>query len=590
MLQELKTYNNKNAGLLLRLFGNVSKVTIHRPGGKQVSYLLTNDQYEYLQQKEKSALSSRYKFRTDDSFKIIDKEDYRNIYFALKPILDTTKTPAHSKKTSLPEHVRMAWWEAFKKEDEQLRILHMMQIQMKSGLPVEEALYNVKFTGGLSSAGEKLINEALDRLRVGASIAQTFEPLIPECFIAPMRAIEGVGRSDELLEILKYIIHEMEGNLKVRSQVIQSFTYPAITLVISLLFMLISILYIFPIFMEVFESMSIKVPFTIALGYYAGQLLRSPYLAITMAFLLPTIVYYIIKFNKTIQNSMENFIIKHRIFGIFRKIIQVKFLIQFSRIILTYLKIGFFRHLLTSSSPAVSFRQIKKPALLFIELKNHIDPANKRIWGLLDQRSRNIILNWEPDQGLNVRERSHLVSDINYLIRKRTLYDKNDFREINLPQEARHLLEKGLAKIPAFQLQRFNRLLIETIYPDSIVKSKSLIGAFAGHFSYDILLDMITNLEEGKGLLISEPLYNNNIDPVYCSFFSGLEVPQYGASLLSPEALNSLIRIFEIELEALSNDVSSLMEPFFTIAIGLITSAIILSVFIPLLKMISRLN
>jgi len=555
--ENILTYDNKISGITTKLFGNVKKVTIHRVGGRQITYLLTKEQVKSLEREEIDRGVKRFRMGEPGGFLITNIEDYRNIYFYLSFPMKDLMVPAYARKKNLFEHFKMAWWEIFKKQDEQLKIIHMINVQVNSGLEIERALQNLKDAGGLSEEGRVLINDALKRL-------------------------------DELLDALKYVADEMEESMKVRSKIIQAFTYPAITLSISVIFMLIVLLYIFPIFQNVFESLNAKVPLPITVGCMIGEILRNPFVAITLVLLIPFGTYFVMRFSTVMENILESLVIKYRIFGPLTNLMQTKCLIQFCRIILTCLKIGSFRHIMPSSK--LSFSQIRDPDQIIQNLKVHCDPVNQKIWGILNSEARWIIKSWIPGKKLDDSKKAIIMSGLNSAIQKSNLFTLSDLENVKLPMEAKRIFARGLGSMPNSQIQRFNRLALESIYPNAITSGRYFTDVFKGHIFYDLFTELSINLELGRGLKIAEVLRKYGINEIYCSFFAGLEADQEGSTLLTPKALKAFIKMLEADLEATTHNITSLLEPFFTVAIGASAGAFIIYVFYPLLELVGKIG
>src|SRR5262245_5749784 len=65
------------------------------------------------------------------------------------------------------------------------------------------------------------------------------------------------------------------------------------------------------------------------------------------------------------------------------------------------------------------------------------------------------------------------VSQFNALLGERGLYDAATWRDIELGKEADELLGRGVGRLSQEELARFNRLLLETSFPDEIARSTS---------------------------------------------------------------------------------------------------------------------
>jgi hypothetical protein len=72
---------------------------------------------------------------------------------------------------------------------------------------------------------------------------------------------------------------------------------------------------------------------------------------------------------------------------------------------------------------------------------------------------------------LSGEDKSAIVDTLNILLEQQDFYQEEDFPDINLPEEAQELLERGLNNLSNSDIQRFNWFLIAAAYPDKIVQT-----------------------------------------------------------------------------------------------------------------------
>ncbi len=91
-----------------------------------------------------------------------------------------------------------------------------------------------------------------------------------------------------------------------------------------------------------------------------------------------------------------------------------------------------------------------------------------RIWSLLDEESRKIIENWESGKKINDKSKEQVVNGINLVLQNEDFYFWESFKDVELSPECEKILKKSLTKLHGVDIQRFNRLLLESVYPDAV--------------------------------------------------------------------------------------------------------------------------
>ena len=91
----------------------------------------------------------------------------------------------------------------------------------------------------------------------------------------------------------------------------------------------------------------------------------------------------------------------------------------------------------------------------------------------LDKESKDIIQNWSSSKFPDDYEISILLNGINNILDNREFYNREVFQKFHLNEEAQKLYDKGLADLDIKEIQRFNRILFELIFPQDVMMSET---------------------------------------------------------------------------------------------------------------------
>jgi len=108
---------------------------------------------------------------------------------------------------------------------------------------------------------------------------------------------------------------------------------------------------------------------------------------------------------------------------------------------------------------------------LIIRLKEHKNMPEKRIWDLLYNDSRNLIDKWHPDLPVDEKMKFKLVKELNRIIKMKKFYKPEYFK--GRDSKFSKTDKRGYHEPLDFEICRFNRRLIESIFQDEIASYNS---------------------------------------------------------------------------------------------------------------------
>ena len=99
----------------------------------------------------------------------------------------------------------------------------------------------------------------------------------------------------------------------------------------------------------------------------------------------------------------------------------------------------------------------------------------KRIWELLPQDIRSTVEESVASSSSQEEQKSNIIKALNErILDSRDFYQERYFSSITIPEEAQRLLSNR-ANLSSSDVQRLNRLLIESAYPHEIAKSQMFL-------------------------------------------------------------------------------------------------------------------
>jgi len=96
----------------------------------------------------------------------------------------------------------------------------------------------------------------------------------------------------------------------------------------------------------------------------------------------------------------------------------------------------------------------------------------RHIWNRLSPALQRRLLSLPKEASLDKKSRMLLIDELNAVLEERDLYNEALWRGSSLNGESEKLLAKGLPALTAREMTRFNRLLLEAAFPDTIARGE----------------------------------------------------------------------------------------------------------------------
>ena len=96
----------------------------------------------------------------------------------------------------------------------------------------------------------------------------------------------------------------------------------------------------------------------------------------------------------------------------------------------------------------------------------------RRIWELLPQKSKEAIGECLQQNKIEHGRAAEVTDALNSLLKRRDLYQEKDFSNVALPDNVKELLKRDPKSLSDLEAQALNRLLLEAVYPQEVLKGQ----------------------------------------------------------------------------------------------------------------------
>ena len=107
-------------------------------------------------------------------------------------------------------------------------------------------------------------------------------------------------------------------------------------------------------------------------------------------------------------------------------------------------------------------------------LKTHEEPLKMLVWNALDSSVKKIIEDWKSGEELNDGAKTKITAAFNKILNDRNFYNEETFKGFALTDEGEKLKSKGIGNLSPDEIIRFNRILLQRIFPFEIAKKYQL--------------------------------------------------------------------------------------------------------------------
>ena len=234
-------------------------------------------------------------------------------------------TPSKIKKKPKDLFENVSWLQPKVKEKDIILFARQFSTMIDAGLPIIQCL-EILFTQQGNKTFKRMIKEIKEQVEGGATLAEAlkrFPKQFDDLFVNMMAAGEAGGILDA---ILRRLAAYMEKTAKLKAQVKGAMTYPIVTLIIAIAVLGIILVFVIPVFEEMFADFGGELPLPTQIVVTASDIVKSKIIYIIIGMVI--LGFTLRKFYATEkgQDMADDLVLKFPVFGtLLRKVAVAKF-------------------------------------------------------------------------------------------------------------------------------------------------------------------------------------------------------------------------------------------------------------------------
>lgn len=234
-------------------------------------------------------------------------------------------TPNKIKKKPKDLFENVSWLQPKVKEKDIILFARQFSTMIDAGLPIIQCL-EILYTQQGNKTFKRMIKEIKEQVEGGATLAEAlkrFPKHFDDLFVNMIAAGEAGGILDA---ILRRLAAYMEKAAKLKAQVKGAMTYPIVTLIIAIVVLGIILVFVIPVFEEMFADFGGELPVPTQVVVTASEIVKSKIIYIIIGIFI--LGFTLRKFYATEkgQDMADDLVLKIPVFGeLLRKVAVAKF-------------------------------------------------------------------------------------------------------------------------------------------------------------------------------------------------------------------------------------------------------------------------
>jgi type IV pilus assembly protein PilC len=234
-------------------------------------------------------------------------------------------TPSKIKKKPKDLFENVSWLQPRVKEKDIILFARQFSTMIDAGLPIIQCL-EILFTQQDNKTFKRMIKEIKEKVEGGATLAEAlkrFPKQFDDLFVNMIAAGEAGGILDA---ILRRLAAYMEKAAKLKAQVKGAMTYPIVTLIIAIGVLSIILVFVIPVFEEMFADFGGELPLPTQIVVAASDIVKSKIIYIIVGLFILGFTLRKLYATEKGQDMADDLVLKFPVFGtLLRKVAVAKF-------------------------------------------------------------------------------------------------------------------------------------------------------------------------------------------------------------------------------------------------------------------------
>jgi type IV pilus assembly protein PilC len=234
-------------------------------------------------------------------------------------------TPNKIKKKPKDLFENVSWLQPKVKEKDIILFARQFSTMIDAGLPIIQCL-EILYTQQGNKTFKRMIKEIKEQVEGGATLAEALKRF-PKQFDDLFANMIAAGEAGGILDaILRRLAAYMEKTAKLKAQVKGAMTYPIVTLIIAIVVLGIILVFVIPVFEEMFADFGGELPLPTQIVVTASDIVKSKIVYIIIGMFI--LGFTLRKFYATEkgQDMADDLVLKIPVFGeLLRKVAVAKF-------------------------------------------------------------------------------------------------------------------------------------------------------------------------------------------------------------------------------------------------------------------------
>lgn len=223
--------------------------------------------------------------------------------------------------TGLNREINIGFKRKSVKRKEVALFARKFSVMIDAGIPMKKMLSVMVNTNTMSDGMRDALNDISDQINAGALLSTAMEkhPLIfDELFVSMVRAGEKGGFLDQSM---RQVAENLEAEIKLKAKIKSAMTYPVVVLVLAAVMVTAMLIFIVPVFDEMFKSLGGELPLPTKILVHLSNFLKVAIIPIVVVIVAFIVWWSKNKHKESVRSIVDPWQLKIPVLGkLFRKV------------------------------------------------------------------------------------------------------------------------------------------------------------------------------------------------------------------------------------------------------------------------------